>query len=537
MTTTAPARAGAREWIGLAVLALPAMLVVMDLTVLHLAVPHLAADLQPSSTQLLWITDIYGFLIAGFLITMGSLGDRIGRRKLLFIGATAFGIASVLAAYSTSAEMLIATRALLGVAGATLMPSTLSLIRNMFLDPRQRTTAISVWAMSFMVGGAIGPLVGGALLEQFWWGSVFLVGVPVMVLLLIAGPLLLPEYRSPDAGRFDIVSSLVLLAAILPVIYGIKELAKDGIAAAPVGAIVLGALFGVWFLRRQRSLAGPLIDVRLFRNPAFSVSLGAMTAVTFVMMGLSLFSMQYLQLVHGLSPLQAGLWSLPMAGAGIIGMMLAPVLVRWIRPAYLIAAGMVIAAFGVSFYVQVEPGGSIAPLIVGAAIMAGGFGPAAALGIDLVIGAAPPDSAGSASAVSETSNELGGALGLAILGSIGTAVYRNQLSDLPAAVPSELGDAARDTLAGALVVADGMPSGAGSALLNLAQTAFTRGFHTTAVVGATLVALTAVLAAILLRKVQPHAEGHDAAESHEDGTQHIEPVVIPAPERENVPTT
>ncbi|NED95343.1 MFS transporter [Phytoactinopolyspora alkaliphila] len=541
MTTTAPPRAGSREWIGLAVLALPAMLVVMDLTVLHLAVPHLSADLQPSSTQLLWITDIYGFLIAGFLITMGSLGDRIGRRRLLFMGGAAFAVASVLAAYSTSPEMLIATRALLGIAGATLMPSTLSLIRNMFLDSRQRTTAISIWAMSFMVGGSIGPLVGGALLENFWWGSVFLVGVPVMVLLLVVGPFLLPEYRSTNTARLDLVSALLLLATALPVIYGIKELAKDGWSPVPVAAIVAGVAAGVVFLRRQRTLDDPLIDVKLFRNPAFSVSLAAMTAATFVMMGLNLFIMQYLQLVHGLSPWRTGLWVLPMTAAGIIGMMLAPTLVRWIRPAFLISAGLFIGAVGIALFVQVEEGSGIAPLIVGAAIMAGGFSPAAALGIDLVIGAAPPDSAGAASAVSETSQEFGGALGLAILGSIGTAVYRNQLADVPAGTPGPAADAARDTLAGALVTAENLPAEVAVPLVNAAQAAFTQGLHMTAITGSALVAIAASFAAILLRHIRPYA-GH--SEEVASAAEHVasaapalpdtpvlEVDVIPAPSR------
>ena len=210
----------------------------MDLTVLNLAVPQLSADLKPSSAQLLWIIDIYGFLVAGSLITMGTLGDRIGRRRLLLIGAAAFGVASVLAAFSTSAEMLIATRALLGIAGATLAPSTLSLIRNMFLDPQQRTVAIGVWITSYSVGAAIGPLVGGVLLEYFWWGSVFLIGVPVMVLLLVLGPLLLPEYRDPDAGRLDLVSAALSLAAVLAVIYGLKQIAEDGLGWLPALAIV-----------------------------------------------------------------------------------------------------------------------------------------------------------------------------------------------------------------------------------------------------------------------------------------------------------
>src|SRR5687767_6645513 len=221
----ATVRAGGKEWIGLAVLTLPCLLVSMDLTVLYLAVPHLTADLTPSAAQLLWIVDIYGFLIAGSLITMGTLGDRIGRRRLLLIGAAAFGVASVVAAFSSSAEMLIATRALLGLAGATLAPSTLSLIRNMFLDPHQRTTAIAVWITSFSVGGAIGPLIGGALLEYFWWGSVFLIGVPVMVLLLAVGPVLLPEFRDPEAGRPDLLSAALSLSAVLAVIFGLKQIA------------------------------------------------------------------------------------------------------------------------------------------------------------------------------------------------------------------------------------------------------------------------------------------------------------------------
>src|SRR6478672_8320735 len=207
VTASAVPRAGRREWIGLAVIALPCMLYSMDLTVLDLAVPQISADLKPSSTQLLWILDIYGFLVAGSLITMGSLGDRVGRRRLLLIGAATFGATSVLAAFSTSPAMLIASRALLGLAGATLAPSTLSLIRNMFLDPAQRRLAIGIWGTSYSVGGAMGPLIGGIVLQHYWWGAVFLIGAPVMLLLLVAGPLLLPEFRDPEAGRLDIPSA------------------------------------------------------------------------------------------------------------------------------------------------------------------------------------------------------------------------------------------------------------------------------------------------------------------------------------------
>ncbi len=317
-------RAGRREWIGLAVLTLPAMLLAMDLTLLYLAVPALSADLSPSGSQLLWITDIYGFLIAGSLITMGTLGDRIGRRRLLLIGAAGFALASILAAFSTSAEMLIATRALLGVTGATLMPSTLSLIRNMFHDPSERTTAIGIWATSFSVGGVIGPLMGGLLLQYFWWGSVFLLGVPVMVLLLVIGPLLLPEYRDPTARRFDLVSAALSLVAVLAIIYGIKRLAAGDGLMWPGLSVCVGLAIGTLFVRRQNILADPLVDLRLFDKPAFSVSVVVNTFMLFAWAGSFLLVAQYLQLVLGLSALEAGLWTLPGMVTSMVGCLIAP---------------------------------------------------------------------------------------------------------------------------------------------------------------------------------------------------------------------
>jgi MFS transporter, DHA2 family, multidrug resistance protein len=297
-----PPRAARREWIGLGAIALACMLYVMDLTILHLAIPEISADLRPSSTQLLWIIDIYGFVLAGSLITMGTLGDRIGRRRLLLIGATAFGAASVLAALSTSAEMLIGTRALLGLAGATIAPSTLSLIRNMFLDPQQRTTAIAVWITSFSVGAAVGPLLGGLVLEFFWWGAAFLVNVPVMALLLIMGPRLLPEFKDPNAGRVDILSAALSLLAILLVIFGLKQFAQDGWGLMAATSIMAGLIIGMVFIRRQRRLDDPLIDLGLFRVPAFTSSLLLYGAGILMVFGGFLFLPQFLQLVLGLSP-------------------------------------------------------------------------------------------------------------------------------------------------------------------------------------------------------------------------------------------
>jgi DHA2 family multidrug resistance protein-like MFS transporter len=505
-TTPTPLRAGRREWIGLAVIALPCVLYSMDLTVLNLAVPHLSADLKPSSSQLLWIVDIYGFLLAGSLLTMGTLGDRIGRRRLLLIGATAFGIASVAAALSTSAEMLIATRALLGVAGGTLAPSTLSLIRNMFLDPKQRTFAIGVWVTSFSVGAAIGPLFGGILLERFWWGSVFLLGVPVMVVLLVAGPLLLPEFRDPDAGRLDLRSAGLSLAGVLPVIFGLKQIAQDGLGWLPIVPIGVGLFFGAVFLRRQRRLADPLIDVRLFRIPAFSASLAINILNFFIGFGALLFIAQYLQLVLGLSPLEAGVWMLPWSGGFIVGALLTPVIVRRTRPSSVIAGGMVLAASGFGLMTQISGVSGLATLVTGSVVFSLGLAAVTLLTTDLIIGTAPPERAGAASGISETSAEFGGALGIAILGSIGTAVYRNEVADaIPAGVPPQAAEVARDTLGGALVAAAELPARLGSALLDAARDAFTVGFQVAATVSAVIAVGVFLLTVTIIRGAEPPA--------------------------------
>ena len=469
-------RATRREWAGLIVIALPCLVYAMDLTVLNLAVPAITADLRPSSTQLLWIVDVYGFLVAGSLITMGTLGDRIGRRRLLLAGGAAFSAASLLAAFATSPEMLIGARALLGIAGGTLAPSTLSLIRVMFRDPHQRTVAIGVWITSFSLGAAVGPLAGGALLELFWWGSVFLIGPPVMALLLVLGPRVLPEYRDPAAGRLDLRSAAMSLAAVLAVILGLKQLAADGVRVAPLLWIVAGAVVAVAFARRQGRLADPLIDLRLFRVPAFSAALTTNLLSFFAVFGASLFTAQYLQSVLGLSPLEAGLWSLPEALAFIVSSTLTPRLVRRWPAATLIAAGLLVGAAGLAIVARVD--GTLAPLVAGMVVMALGLGVVATLATDLTVGVAPPERAGAASAVSETSSELGGALGIAILGSIATAVYRS-------AAPA----GARDTI-----------GAADPAVLGAAREAFTQGMQVAASIAAVVLVVAAVVVVTMFRR-------------------------------------
>jgi MFS transporter, DHA2 family, multidrug resistance protein len=510
-TTTSPRRAGTREWIGLAVLALACLLYVMDLTVLHLAVPSISKDLHPSSAQLLWIIDIYGFMVAGFLVTMGTLGDRIGRRKLLLIGAAAFGAVSVLAAFSTSPEMLIASRALLGIAGATLAPSTLSLIFAMFEDPTQRSVAIGVWISAFSAGSAIGPVLGGILLEQFWWGSVFLLALPVMALLLVLGPIVLPEYKAPDAGRLDIASAALSLVAVLALIFGLKQVAQDGIGWLPVASIALGLAAGATWVRRQLTLEDPMIDVRLFRIPSFSAALGVNFLAIFMAVGYFLFVAQYLQLVLGLSPLTAGLWSVPSAIGFIVGSNVAPRIVHRVRPAWIIGTGLAIAAVGLAILTRVGADG-LPVLVLASIVISLGFGPVMGLTTELIVGSAPPERAGAASGISETAIELGGALGISILGSVGVAIYRGEVArSIPAAIPADAVAAARDTLGGATGVAAGLPDGLATTLLEVARNAFVHGMQVVAAISLVVAVAVAILAIVALREVRP-SDGQEAAD-------------------------
>jgi DHA2 family multidrug resistance protein-like MFS transporter len=492
-------KATRREWIGLAVLALPCVLYSMDLSVLNLAVPHLTKDLQPSASELLWIMDVYGFLLAGFLITMGTLGDRIGRRRLLLIGAGAFGAMSVFAAFANSAEMLIVARAVLGIAAATLAPSTLSLIRNMFLDDKERTLAIGIWVGSFSAGGAIGPLVGGVLLEYFWWGSVFLIAVPVMALLLVLGPLLLPEFKDPKAGRLDLASAALATTSVLAVIYGMKHTAEHGFSSRAVIVVGIGAALGFMFVRRQKSLPDPMIDISLFRSRVISAALSINIIALFIAFAVFLFIAQYFQLVLGMGPLEAGLWTAPSGVIFVIGSALAPMLLHRFGPANVMSGGLVLTALGFVFLSQIGMREDLWIVMTGFLLMCLGLAPVGTASTDLVMSAVPPERAGAASGVSETSFEFGGALGIAVLGSIMAASYRSIMEHAPLELSRETLDQARHTLGGALAVAEHLTAEQGERLLVVAREAFVRSLRMVCAPGAVLSLLAAAIAFKMLK--------------------------------------
>ncbi|HBS21123.1 MULTISPECIES: MFS transporter [Thalassospira] len=506
-------KATRREWIGLLVLTLPCLLIAMDMTVLHLAVPALTASLNPTSDQLLWIVDIYGFFIAGSLITMGTLGDRIGRRKLLMIGGGCFGAASVLAAFSDTPEMLIFARGVLGIAGATLMPSTLSLIRSMFHNDKERSFAIAAWMTTFMVGTAAGPLLGGLVLSYLWWGAVFLLNVPVMGLLLIVAPILLPEHKAKSFGRLDLFSAALSLGSVLAIIYGVKVIAAYGFGSDALSALVFG-LLGAWvFIRRQRKLADPLLDLDLLKQKTIALPIVIQTAVIFAGMAYFLFLSQALQLVIGLTPIQAGLSMLPATVAGIVGSMGAPVLMGRFKPGQVMTGALILTAAG--FGMLSWPGSvvSLYVLVAGATIFSLGITPVAMISTDMVVASAPSDRAGSAAAMSETSAELGGALGIAILGSVGTAIYRDVMIEaVPTGIGNEAADAIRSTLGGAVNALHDLPAAISSDILPLARAAFTDGLQVISIICTILMVLSAIGTLFALRDVHCDTNNDDGTD-------------------------
>ncbi|MFC4507077.1 MULTISPECIES: MFS transporter [Streptomyces] len=481
------------RWLALAVLVLAVLLVAVDATVLGLATPYISEDLKPSGNQLLWIGDVYSFVIAGLLVSMGSLGDRIGRKRILLVGATAFGLISVLNAYATTPELMIAARALLGVAGATLMPATLALIRNLFHDPRERSLAVGIWGATASAGTAVGPVVGGFLLEHFWWGSVFLINLPVMAVLVLVGLRTLPESRNPAPGPWDLTSVVLSLVGMIAVVYAVKEAASHGPTWGSLTAALLGlaALHG--FVRRQLTLPKPLLDMRLFRRRGFSGAVLADMLTVLGMSGLVFFLSQYLQLVQGRRPLEAGLAELPAAVGAVVAGLLAGRVARRYSVRAVVSGGL--AAIGLALAALTTLDATTGYPVLGAALLAVGVGAGFSFTVtaDVILSSVPKEQAGAASAVSETAYELGAALGIAVLGSIVTGVYRGFPS--PAGTP----EGAHESLGGAVEAANHMPTPAAETMLTSAREAFVGGLSVASAVGAAVLLATAVAAWFLLR--------------------------------------
>ncbi|MEU9593597.1 MFS transporter [Streptomyces sp. NPDC048219] len=481
------------RWLALSVLVLAVLLVAVDATVLGLATPYISEDLAPSGTQLLWIGDVYSFVIAGLLVSMGSLGDRIGRKRILLVGATAFGLISVLNAYASTPELMIVARALLGVAGATLMPATLALIRNLFHDPRERSLAVGIWGATASAGTAVGPIVGGFLLEHFWWGSVFLINLPVMVVLVLVGIKLLPESRNPDPGPWDLASVVLSLVGMVGVVYAVKEAAAHGFGWATLAAGLLGAAALYGFVRRQLTMPVPLLDMRLFRSRGFS---GAVLADLLTVLGLSglvFFLSQYLQLVQGRPPFEAGLAELPAAIGAVVAGLVAGRAARRFSVRAVVSGGL--AAVGLALAALTVIGQHTGYPLLGAALLVVGVGAGFSFTVtaDVILSSVPKEQAGSASAVSETAYELGAALGIALLGSIVTGVYRDFTG--PAGTP----EAAHESLGGAVQAASDLPAHTAGALLDAARQSFVDGLTLASGVGAVVLLAAAGAAWFLLR--------------------------------------
>jgi DHA2 family multidrug resistance protein-like MFS transporter len=471
----------------------------MDSTVTYLAIPSLSASLNPTGSELLWITDMYTFMEGGFLIIMGALGDKVGRKRLLLFGFIAFSIASVMAAFSDSPELLILARALLGVTGAIILPCTLSIIRGMFTNDKQRAFAFGIYTACYASGTTLGPLLGGILLTYFWWGSVFLISVPLMVVFLMASSWL-PEYRDPAAKQFSVVSAILLLTGTLLLVYGIKHGAEtldaDWITAA---TILCGTMLCIAFVFLQKRIENPLVDVNLFKIPVFSATLSTLFVSLFCWSGLYLFVTQYLQLVLSLSPMIAGLLTVLPAAITMVGCMLAPQLLKWMNRTSVILMGNVIMLVGMLMLTQIGVSSALMYIVIACSCLSAGCGFIVAIGIEMVVSSAPSEQAGAASGISETSTTFGSAFGVALLGSIGTAIYHQKMLRSPFISQTNVVDAA-NTLGSAVEISANIRTSDRTVLLDTAKSAFISSFHVASFAGAAMIALMIIVfAAVMVR--------------------------------------
>ncbi|RSM85737.1 MFS transporter [Kibdelosporangium aridum] len=490
--TTIAAPPYTRRWAALAVLSASLLLIMMDLTILNVALPEISAELKPGAVELLWIVDVYSLVVAGLLVTASALGDRWGRKRMLIAGFAAFGLASAAALFVTSSAMLIAVRALLGIGGAMIMPSTLSMIRSLFTDPKERATALGIWAAMASAGGALGPILGGLLLEAFSWHAAFLVNVPIMVIAIIAGLILLPEVRNPRPGRWDALGTVLSMTGMVAFIYAIKHLAKNGIDAWTLGSAAVALITLAWFVRRCLRRPDPLLEIRLFRSRAFTAGILVALVSAVTMTAVMLLMAQWIQLVQGFSPLQAGLFLLPTAVVSAIISPMAPSLAHRVGPRPVLIGGLVAMALGfLMLWLTPLTYGSVVASMVLVGI---GTGPMA-IASAVIMSGTPEDKAGSAAALEETSYDIGGTLGVATLGSLAAALYRGDL-------PAGAGEAARESIGGA--IATGTPD-----VIAAAKQAFADSLAVTSLCGAVLIlAFTALVWWLTPRGLNLHSVQH-----------------------------
>lgn len=484
------------RWTVLVVLCASLFLVAVDATVLHVAVPAVSADLRPGPMELLWIVDAYPLVCASLLILFGTLGDRIGRRRVLLVGYVVFGLASALAVFATGPLSLIIARALLGAGGAMIMPATLSILRQVFPDRRERALAIGVWSAVAAVGAALGPLLGGALLQHFWWGSVFLVNVPLMILSVPLGRWLLPESTGDRQGPWDALGALLAAGGLFAVIFGVKRAGGgDPLAPDTVVAFAVGAALLALFAYRQRSLAHPLIDFSAFARPAFGTAVGCIILTVLALVGLALIAAQYLQLVLGLSPLETGLRLLPLSVAAVAAGLIGPRMLRWLGPRTMVALGFAMTALAVLVLTGLGTNDQLVLMTGGFVLL--GFGLETTLFgcYESMLSDAPPQQAGGAAAVGETAYQLGAGLGIAVLGSVLNGAYA-------AAFKGRQGGGAGNSIGEAYSVAGDLGGTAGELLRQSAQQAFVRGMHVTLAVSAALLLLGALAATRLPRSAR-----------------------------------
>ncbi|MFF9781307.1 MFS transporter, DHA2 family, multidrug resistance protein [Streptomyces sp. SceaMP-e96] len=502
---------GANRWTVLIVLCVSLLFVALDTTILYVAVPSVTEDLRPGPVELLWIVDVYPLIAASLLILFGTLGDRVGRRRVLLLGYGLFGLASAAAALAPNPQILMVARALLGIGGAMIMPATLSILRQVFPDRRERAVAIGVWSAVAAVGAAVGPVLGGFLVENFWWGSVFLINIPMMAAMLLIGGWLLPESRGERNGPWDVIGAIVAALGVLGIVLGVKRIGSGAAVVGPTTLlpIVLGVLLLILFVRRQRRRTHPLIDVRLFARPAFGTSVGCIVLAMLALVGLQLIAVQYLQLVLGLSPLQTGLRMLPLVFAAMAAGLTGSKMLQALGPRAMVSLGFVLTAVAVLCLTAMSSQDRPWLLSLGFVLLGFGFQSTLFGAYESMLSEAPAEQSGGAAAIGETSYQLGAGIGVALLGSVMNAAYAPGLNHVDG-VPERATASAAHSLGEAYKVAAGLGGAARSALREAARDSFVRGLHVTLIASAVLLLVGAGIALRLPRRAADSTERAEA---------------------------